>query len=78
MRMVNKFEVVRQAMDAEVLIDQAGHAYRGYVVEEQEARVVVVRPDGVVGAIVHGVTGLEQYFEGVFGKKGSLLAMDDH
>ncbi|KAI5999461.1 FAD binding domain-containing protein [Pisolithus marmoratus] len=67
-----------QAIDSEVFIDQAGHAYRGYVVEEQEARVVVVRPDGVVGAIVRGVTGLEQYFEGMFWKKGSVLAMDDH
>ncbi|KAI6108284.1 FAD binding domain-containing protein [Pisolithus sp. B1] len=59
-----------QTIDAEVLIDDAGHAYRGYVVESQEVKVVVVRPDGVVGAVVHGVTGLEQYFEGVFGKAG--------
>ncbi|KIO07921.1 hypothetical protein M404DRAFT_376473 [Pisolithus tinctorius Marx 270] len=57
-----------QAIDAEVLVDQAGHAHQGYVVEKQEIKVVVVRPDGVVGAIVRGVTGLEQYFEGVFGK----------
>ncbi|KAI5982314.1 FAD binding domain-containing protein [Pisolithus albus] len=66
-----------QAIEAEVLVDHAGHAYRGYIVESQEVKVVVVRPDGVVGAIVRGVTGLEQYFEGVFGKKGDTLALED-
>ncbi|KAI6018079.1 FAD binding domain-containing protein [Pisolithus microcarpus] len=55
-----------------VLVDQAGHAYRGYVVEEGGIKIVVVRPDGVVGAIVHGVVGLERYFEGVFGKRGGM------
>lgn len=61
-----------QSVDAEVLIDEAGHAYRRYVVESQEVKVVVVRPDGVVGAVVRGATGLERYFEGVFGKTGSM------
>ncbi|KAI5988821.1 FAD binding domain-containing protein, partial [Pisolithus albus] len=56
-----------QSFDTEVLVDKAGHAYRGYVVGPQEVKAVVVRPDGVVGAIVHGVTGLKGYFEGVFG-----------
>ncbi|KAI6098041.1 FAD binding domain-containing protein [Pisolithus thermaeus] len=59
---------VDQAIDTKVLVDEAGHAYRGYVAETQEVKVVVVRPDGVVGAIVHGVTGLERYFESVFGR----------
>ncbi|KAI6095819.1 FAD binding domain-containing protein [Pisolithus croceorrhizus] len=63
-----------QTIDAEVLIDHAGHAYRGYIVESQEVKVVVVRPDGVVGAIVRGVKGSERYFEGVFGKKGGMVA----
>ncbi|KAI6008119.1 hypothetical protein F5J12DRAFT_936607 [Pisolithus orientalis] len=62
-----------QAIDAEVLVDQAGHAHRGYVVEKQAIKVVV-RPDGVVGAIVRGATGLEQYFEGVFGKTEGMRA----
>ncbi|KAI6108243.1 FAD binding domain-containing protein [Pisolithus sp. B1] len=56
---------VNQAADVQVLVDHAGHAYRGYIVESQEVKIVVVRPDGVVGAIVRGVTGLERYFEGV-------------
>ncbi|KAI6003389.1 hypothetical protein EDC04DRAFT_3146961 [Pisolithus marmoratus] len=66
-----------QLINVEVLVDQVGHAYRGYTVEEQETKVVVVRPDGVVGAAVHSVTGLVQYFEGVFGKKGGMLATED-
>ncbi|KAI6117888.1 hypothetical protein EV401DRAFT_2179727 [Pisolithus croceorrhizus] len=63
---------VDQAIDTEVLIDEAGHAYRGYVAEPQEVKAVVVRPDGVVGAIVRGGTGLERYFEGVFGRAGGM------
>lgn len=66
-----------ETIDVEVLVDQAGHAYRGYVVEEGEIKVVVVRPDGVVGAIVYGVAGLERYFGGVFGKRRVVLAMGD-
>ncbi|KAI6033343.1 FAD binding domain-containing protein [Pisolithus marmoratus] len=66
-----------QAIDIEVLVDQAGQAYRGYIVEKQETKVVVVRPDGVAGAVVRDVTGLTQYFEGVFGKKGEMHAMED-
>ncbi|KAI6024600.1 FAD binding domain-containing protein [Pisolithus microcarpus] len=66
-----------ETIDIEVLVDQAGHAYRGYAVEEGETKVVVVRPDGVVGAIVRGVAGLERYFEGVFGNRRGVLAMED-
>ncbi|KAI5982347.1 hypothetical protein EDD15DRAFT_2324721, partial [Pisolithus albus] len=58
-----------ETIDIEVLVDQAGHAYRGYVVEEGEIKIVVVRPDGVVGAIVRGAAGLERYLEGVFGRR---------
>ncbi|KAI6033332.1 FAD binding domain-containing protein [Pisolithus marmoratus] len=66
-----------QLIDVEVLVDRVGHAYRGYIVEEQETKVVVVRPDGVVGAVVRGVRGLEQYFEGVFGKKRGMLVLQN-
>ncbi|KAH7925920.1 hypothetical protein BV22DRAFT_1033415 [Leucogyrophana mollusca] len=48
------------------LVDEGGYAYGGYLVKEGETRVVVVRPDGVVGAIVSGVQGLEKYFGLVF------------
>ncbi|KAI5999442.1 hypothetical protein EDC04DRAFT_3096085 [Pisolithus marmoratus] len=39
-----------QVIDVEVLIDQVGHAYRGYIVEKHKTKVVVIRPDGVVDA----------------------------
>ncbi|KAI6008121.1 hypothetical protein F5J12DRAFT_905245 [Pisolithus orientalis] len=58
-----------QASGVEVFVDQAGHAYRGYVVEKDETKVVAVRPDGVVGAIVHGAEGLGRYLEGMFVEK---------
>ncbi|KAI6008112.1 FAD binding domain-containing protein [Pisolithus orientalis] len=66
-----------QIIGVEVFVDQAGHAYRGYIVEREQIKVVVVRPDGVVGAVVHGAEGLGQYFEGVFGKKGGVHPVKD-
>ncbi|KIJ58096.1 hypothetical protein HYDPIDRAFT_44627 [Hydnomerulius pinastri MD-312] len=50
----------------QVVIDQEGHAHDAYLVAQGESRVVVVRPDGVVGAIVHGAEGMQKYFEKVF------------
>ncbi|KAF7342093.1 FAD-binding-3 domain-containing protein [Mycena venus] len=46
-----------------VLEDHAGHAYAGYGVRVDSLTVVVVRPDGVVGAVVSGAEGLERYFQ---------------
>lgn len=42
--------------------DAAGHARRAY----GAAEMAVVRPDGVVGALVRGSEGLEAYFGGIF------------
>jgi hypothetical protein len=50
-----------------ILEDQHHHAYTGYAVDKGCDTVIVVRPDGVIGAIVFGVKGLEQYFDGIFG-----------
>lgn len=50
------------AAQADVVVDHGGHAYRAYLAVKGEKKVVVVRPDGVVGAMVHGVEGVEQYF----------------
>ena len=50
----------------DVVVDQGGHAYRAYLAVKGEQRVVVVRPDGVAGAIVHGAEGLQAYFEKIF------------
>ncbi|KAJ6494759.1 FAD binding domain-containing protein [Mycena vitilis] len=48
---------------ATVLEDQAGHAYRGYRLDAGELTVVIVRPDGVVGAVVSGADGVKAYFQ---------------
>ncbi|KAG1829222.1 FAD binding domain-containing protein [Suillus subalutaceus] len=42
------------------------HAYSAYLVEAGQTKVFVVRPDGVVGAIVHGAEGVKKYFSGIF------------
>jgi 2-polyprenyl-6-methoxyphenol hydroxylase-like FAD-dependent oxidoreductase len=54
------------ASEVDVLVDEAGHAYRGYLAERGDRRVVVVRPDGVVGAMVRGAEGVTAYFEKIF------------
>ncbi|KAF7977100.1 hypothetical protein HWV62_4691 [Athelia sp. TMB] len=52
------------ALDLE---DKEGHAYRGYAVEQNVDTIVVVRPDGFIGAIVFDVKGLGVYFRNIFG-----------
>ncbi|GLB41782.1 putative FAD binding domain containing protein [Lyophyllum shimeji] len=49
-----------------VLEDREGHAHTGYGIVNDWG-VVVVRPDGVIGAILGGPEGLQKYFEGIFG-----------
>jgi hypothetical protein len=51
-----------------VMVDVHGHAFRHYGVDTESAAVtaVVVRPDAMVGAIVHGAEGLEKYFGLIF------------
>jgi len=48
-----------------ILVDDDGHAYAGYHVLEKPS-VVVVRPDGVVGARVRAAFGLKSYFANIF------------
>ncbi|KII93071.1 hypothetical protein PLICRDRAFT_35243 [Plicaturopsis crispa FD-325 SS-3] len=48
-----------------VMLDQEGFAWTGYVQGEGMV-VVVVRPDGVMGAVVEGAQGVEKYFERIF------------
>ncbi|KAJ7452718.1 FAD binding domain-containing protein [Mycena galericulata] len=54
------------ASDAEVfssvLVDASGHAYGGYGVGT-ELTIVVVRPDGVVGAVAADAAGVQRYFQ---------------
>ena len=49
-----------------VFIDSGGHAYSVYGLPVDQSYFVVVRPDGVVGARVHEVDGVERYFQKIF------------
>ncbi|KII88207.1 hypothetical protein PLICRDRAFT_54053 [Plicaturopsis crispa FD-325 SS-3] len=48
-----------------VFVDRDGFAWTGYV-QGDGSIVVVVRPDGVLGAVVHGADGVAKYFERIF------------
>ena len=50
----------------EVYIDSGDHAYAAYNLPSDQSWIVVVRPDGVVGARVHEVDGVERYFQKIF------------
>lgn len=49
-------------------IDSEGHAYSGYGLRpsEEEMWVVIVRPDGMIGAFAKSTEGLEKYLSLVF------------
>ncbi|KAG1727595.1 FAD binding domain-containing protein [Suillus lakei] len=49
-----------------VFVDQQGHAYSAYLVEAGQTKTFVIRPDGVIGAIVHGGEGVKKYFSRIF------------
>lgn len=53
---------------SKTLVDRDGHAHKEYAItDDGPAYIVIVRPDGVVGAIVEGTNGVEKYFSGIFG-----------
>ncbi|TFY83185.1 hypothetical protein EWM64_g823 [Hericium alpestre] len=54
-----------QGADAS-LVDERGHAYATYGAQTGTTSVAIVRPDGVVGALVKGSEGVERYFSLVF------------
>ncbi|KAG1821882.1 FAD binding domain-containing protein [Suillus subaureus] len=49
-----------------VLVDREGHAYSAYLMEAGQTKVFVIRPDGVIGAIVRGAEGVRKYFSKIF------------
>ena len=49
-----------------VFIDSGGHGHSYYGLPSDQSYFVVVRPDGVVGARVHEVAGVERYFQKIF------------
>lgn len=60
--------IAGRALYDDVVRDKEGHAYEGYgvVLGADDITVVVVRPDGVVGAITRDVAGVKAYFDKVF------------
>jgi hypothetical protein len=56
-----------------VLEDHDGHAYTGYAVNRARGTVIVVRPDGVIGAVAFGVERTERCFDGIF--KGAQITV---
>ena len=57
---------VIQDVGCDIFEDRDGHAYDAYKVEEGANGIVIIRPDGVTGAIVKDVDWVERYFKGIF------------
>ena len=55
-------------VSCDVFEDRDGHAYQAYKGAEGANGVVIIRPDGVTGAIVKDVDWVERYFKGIFVK----------
>ncbi|EGN92834.1 hypothetical protein SERLA73DRAFT_172594 [Serpula lacrymans var. lacrymans S7.3] len=51
-----------EAYGARVCVDESGHARTGYGVETGSTAIVVVRPDGIIGAYVLGIDQAHEYF----------------
>ncbi|KAG1742105.1 FAD binding domain-containing protein [Suillus lakei] len=49
-----------------VLVDQESYAYSAYLVEANQMKVFVIRPDGVIGAVVRGAEGVKKYLSKIF------------
>ena len=63
---LNASEIQVGAIYDEVFIDSGDHAYATYGLPSDQSWFVVVRPDGVVGARVHEIAGVERYFQKIF------------
>ena len=55
-----------QDVACDVFEDQGGHAYDAYKGAEGPNGIVIIRPDGVTGAIVKNVDWIERYFRTIF------------
>ncbi|KAF9068406.1 FAD binding domain-containing protein [Rhodocollybia butyracea] len=56
------FGILSELSDMAV-VDTKGYAHKSYAIEQDEATVVIVRPDGYIGALVtSGSTGIRAYF----------------
>ncbi|KAK0205908.1 FAD binding domain-containing protein [Desarmillaria ectypa] len=52
--------------EGDMLKDEEGYAYKHYNIEDGTSLMVVVRPDGVVGARLNTAEGLKLYFQPIF------------
>ena len=59
-------EVPKEVLGASAYRDTQGYAHKAYHVDDAELAVVVVRPDGYVGAFVKDAEGLRKYFANIF------------
>jgi hypothetical protein len=55
-----------QDVACDVFEDRDGHAYDAYKGAEGANGIVIIRPDGVTGAIVRDVDWVERYFKSIF------------
>ncbi|KAJ8092835.1 hypothetical protein PM082_023664 [Marasmius tenuissimus] len=56
-----------EAQGHRVLVDKEGYAFKHYRVDANDRlRIIVIRPDGYIGAIAEGVEGLKKYVGLVF------------
>ena len=58
-------EITAELAGSLVHVDEESHAHRSYAVEAGAA-IAIVRPDGVVGALLKSVYGVEKYFSKIF------------
>ncbi|KAL0573074.1 hypothetical protein V5O48_008885 [Marasmius crinis-equi] len=52
---------------ASIVVDSQEYAYKHYHVQESKRLIVIIRPDGYIGAVLKGEAGLRGYFNGIFG-----------
>ena len=62
------FEADALGADVIAVEDAEGHAYAGYNVELKGLPIVIVRPDGWIGATLRNAEGVQKYLESVFSK----------
>lgn len=61
-----RFEAGGLGSEVTVMEDAEGHAYAGYNIEAKDLPVVIVRPDGWIGATVRDERGVQEYLERIF------------
>ena len=59
-------DMMQDDVACDVFEDRDGHAYDAYKGAEGANKIVIIRPDGVTGAIVRDVEWVERYFKPIF------------